>query len=365
MSGGERENISKAANKVAHKILPFLGWERTGPIDENFDCTRPAEHTKGKEAHNHPVDVVYEYFDPYRKKQILLNTDLKSLGKTSITNAAIRNALNSLALTIECARSSSTWADRYPANKDNTNHTEIEGLLFVYNHDTEYKGSLIGKLAGLEAEGSETIENDNGEKKSGQKINSESIKIAGEMQINILDPHSINYILSIATDYRDLKDSKEADAGFGSIGTHYFCYPELKLHKSLGYTEHKSCIIENINSPYFIMGYPVTNGISYKQGIVIYYRDKANCEEEFLYLLDVLSNFQILRKDTCIDIRVIKLDNTPTSVAADSYFSSAKKHYIQRYKLNNEMAEVVNKINFDYVSLMNAVFLPESIGWDD
>ncbi|WP_336938105.1 hypothetical protein [Acinetobacter modestus] len=357
MSGGERGNISKAANKVASKILPFLGWNPIGPVDENFPCTRPSEHTNGKTAHNHPTDTVYQYFDPYRKKNILLNTDLKSLGKDSISNSSIRKALKSLAATIECARSSEVWADRYPADKSNSSSNQIEGLLFVYNHDQDYKDNLISKLAGIE---SESLEESNE-----KKIHTENIKIADGMQVNILDPISINYILSIATDYRDLKDEKERDTTFGKIEEHYFCYPELKLHKSLGYTEYKSCIIENINNPYLIMGYPINNGSKYKKGIVIYYRDKAHCDEEFLYLLDVLSNFQLLRKDTCIDLRIVQLESKiKDEVSANSYFDSAKKYYIQRYKLNNEMAELVNNIKLESVSLMNAVFIPESIGWE-
>ncbi len=111
----ENGPIEELAKIVSSKIFERFKWKISGPCDQDFFCIDEENHKppEKKQAHTHPVDVVFSYKDPYLNKTILLNTDLKSYAKGSINTDMIEAALSSLSNTIACARYSQDWREKY------------------------------------------------------------------------------------------------------------------------------------------------------------------------------------------------------------------------------------------------------------
>jgi len=153
----ETLNIGELAVDISNDVLSWFKWEVIDLYDENFSCKKTEQHfnkdndsassneetklssddsepAKAKE-HTHPVDVVFKYTDPYSGRDILFNTDLKSYKSTSIRPGDVREMLQSIAKSIDCASISKEWKARYGYNSTNY---EIRGMLFIYNHDGEY-----------------------------------------------------------------------------------------------------------------------------------------------------------------------------------------------------------------------------------
>lgn len=210
--GGEVSNIADIANKVSEDIFQWFKWEKIPLMDENFSCHKVDQHknTKKKGASNsnsqtHPVDVVFKYYDPYLNKTVLLNTDLKSYAKTSLNRIQITNALKSLAKTIDCARSSSEWQEKY--NLDQS-PSEVRGMLFIYNHDGEYDKNFF---------------------KHFEMLNTEKLHIKKDQMLHIIEPQRIRYLTTVIADM-----TKQHAKNRFPKENYTFFYPDLYLHKSQG-----------------------------------------------------------------------------------------------------------------------------------
>lgn len=104
----ETGNIEDLAKIVAKDIFSWFKWQQAGLKDVNWDCVQ--DHHKKK---THPSDTVFSYIHPYTGDRIFLNTDLKSYAEGTIKPAAIRKAIQSLAMSVECANVSQDWQDKY------------------------------------------------------------------------------------------------------------------------------------------------------------------------------------------------------------------------------------------------------------
>jgi hypothetical protein len=114
--------------------------------------------------------VVFYYDEPNRLVRTYVNTDLKSYKKGSITSTAIASAIESLALTLECAELSEEWREKFVHDEKSY---EIAGLLFIYNHDGEYDKDFDQILA---------------------KVNHEKLKIPKDSKIFIFGPSHIRWL---------------------------------------------------------------------------------------------------------------------------------------------------------------------------
>ncbi len=109
---GESINIADMAKIVSQEIFVWFKWKLSNVTDENFECNKPKLHKKNWDQvksgfkPEHPVDVVFSYYDPYIDKEVYLNTDLKCYSKKSITPNRIKEALESMGRTVQCARAS-------------------------------------------------------------------------------------------------------------------------------------------------------------------------------------------------------------------------------------------------------------------
>lgn len=350
----ETSNIAIMAEKVSEDIFKWFKWDHLPIKDLNFKCHKGAEHSSStQDKKTHPVDTIFKYKDPYKGRYIFFNTDLKSYKKSSITSSAVREALTSLARTIDCAEGSEEWNKRYSLNIQNY---EIRGLLFVYNHDGEYHNSFSelfkpkvgkgGKLAG--------------------GINIGNLPVREGQQIHIIEPLLIQYMRTIISDM----DKLHRDGLFPEK-TYSFYYPDLLQHKLKGDTNQHPATIELISGPYLIIKHdeitkwcetqskPVTR---YGKGYVIYYNRTGETSLEFIYLLDMLSNLQILRtKENKIRIRVAH--NKPFDDIRSS-FQTAIAMYINSLGGDEYKAEVLRSIEFEIVEQTKTVFSTNNIGWD-
>lgn len=359
MAGGERAGIAAIATKVATEIVPWLKWTSHPPHDQNFDCVLPDKHNPPKEGdsrdkqkgHNHPTDTVYSYIDPYTEKTIVINTDLKSYATSSIKQHHIRKALKSLAQTIDCARFSDEWKTRYSVTQDDI---EIRGMLFVYNHDGGWDSSFYEVFYGKKSA-----------KKSGNQsenehdINILNINLQENQQIHILEPTSIKYIKTIIDDLEKL-DSR----GSFNRNSYQFFYPDLNLHKAKNLPSERPATLELISAPFLIIEHQeeqLFNGnrevIKFKEsGYKVYYKEKIKDWKDMYFLLDFLSNYQILNSGKKISIRAISQEQEET---AQNSFRTASREYIKRWGKR----ETIERIEFELITTVSDYFSKQELGW--
>ncbi|MBP0640203.1 hypothetical protein [Cupriavidus sp. AcVe19-6a] len=202
----ETKNIGAIADELSRDIFRHFRWQTHPKTDDNFPCGDTSHTgTGGKPKATHPGDVVFFYSDPYLGKPIYLHTDLKSYAKDSITATTLRSAFRSLCLTIDCAKCSGTWREKYsvPASEPH----DVRGLLFLNNHDNGYDKAFYDAV---------------------DKISLEGLPIAAGTQIHYLGPHDIQRLYSIANDLLRQIAADEIPKDYT------FYYPDLVMTRRQG-----------------------------------------------------------------------------------------------------------------------------------
>ncbi|MDV3440892.1 hypothetical protein R0G64_15800 [Pseudomonas otitidis] len=350
--GGEVANITDVAVKITKDIFKWFRWESVNTMDENFSCHKVDRHKPKSKSrkpnkapkvnkdpeeikHTHPVDVVFKYFDPYQNRDILLNTDLKSYAKSSIKAASVVDALESLARTIDCARSSMEWQRKYAIFPGDY---EVRGMLFIYNHDGEFHRDFIDLMKTIEL----------------QKLDIQRGQI-----LHVLDAVRIRYLYSVVMDIKGLIAEREFP-----LEDYSFFYPDLILHKSHGDLDKSPATVELLCSPYMIIRHgPVAKEGgegSVNDGYVIYYNQDGSTEHEFRYLLDSLSRFQILRGKCSIKIRVAH--HSPDSNMKNN-FQAAKNIYLAAWGMDEYKKMELERIEFEAINITTPNYMPGHLAW--
>lgn len=360
----ETLNIGELAVEISNDVFSWFKWEKIDLYDENFDCRKVEAHikkdknvtdsnsetvvepdeTESSEAkkHTHPVDVVFKYTDPYSGKDILFNTDLKSYKSTSIKPSDVREMLQSIAKTIDCASISTEWKTRYGFNSTNY---EIRGMLFIYNHDGQYHRDFYETFK-------TSVNNDR--KKLG--INIKSIGLKKGQQIHIVEPLLISFMTTVIADMHRLHH----DGTFPRV-EYSFYYPELLRNKTVSGDRHsRPATIEAISAPYLIIEHdevvtksPSGETLRTEPGFVIYYNRPGNDPYEFVYLFDTLSRYQLLDGERSIRLRFAYHSPSPD---IGSNFESAKEKYIKSWGYDEHKRKILNKIIIKELSLMEHTF---------
>lgn len=351
---GETSAIAKMAAYVSDEILEWFRWKRFPLSDLNFDCVKTAAHAPGKDNHTHPVDAVFWYTDPYLNKIIYLNTDLKSYASGSIDANRIFAALKSLALTIDCARVSDEWQGRYHTLGDLS--YEVRGMLFVYNHDAEFDKSFYDLL-------STPVKRRGASDKTPIKL--ETLPIADGQSIHVVEPSLISYLTTIVTDAHRL----HTEGSFPEKNYEFF-YPDLRLHKASGAEFERPATAEMLAGPYLIIRHDQVKKfnestgeaeIRYPEGYVIYYNRPGGSAEEFAYLLDVLSGYQILDGQHKIRVRIAH--RTPGSDPR-SNLKRAISLYAQEWGFDQHKLSRLESIELEIVEIHRYSFSRTDIGWE-
>ncbi|WFO49763.1 hypothetical protein [Aeromonas veronii] len=352
----ENGPIEELAKIISNKIFDRFHWKRVGPCDQDFPCEKESLHKPEgkKQDHTHPVDTVFCYKDPYLNKVIYLNTDLKSYKKGSIQPKNIEAALNSLANTIDCARHSPLWETKYATE---VGHSEVRGLLFVYNHDNNFEHNFYEyffpeKLAGA--------------KRKPPAVNMDKIKIQPNQQIHIIEPDTICYLISMISDINEMI----AESTFPRGKEYGFYYPQLTYHKVLVNEKFLPATVELLTAPFLIIKHGAVLEHSrevgdyvekYPDGYIIYYNRPGDSDLEFLYLFDILSSYQILNLENNIRIRVAAKKR---SDSIRSNFNRALEKFSHEWDFDDISKQKLHKMQLHLVPIAKEFYSTEEISWD-
>lgn len=332
----ETANISLVANKIASDIFKVFFWEVHSQQDTNFECVSEEHKTEtGARKLTHPGDVVFHYQDPYLNKRIYLHTDLKSYKKTTLQQGKIRDSLKSLAMTVECATISDSWRQKFLSIDQEV--YEVRGLLFVANHDgkaADKFGPLLGGVARA------------------------NIPVAKGQTLHILGPSEITALFSIATDIKLAIADKKLSPSYR------FFYPDLTLWKRHAADDQRiGATIEMLLSPYFILKHPAIQeegNTVLRPGSLVYYSRAGNTVDEFVYLLDSLSRYQLVNSKEQIRIVAFKRERSPE---LKNNFDKAKHRYCRMWGFEGDREAEVQSITIDALSQISHNYSPDEIGW--
>lgn len=340
--GGETANIADVAKAVSKDIFKSFGWDDVGCYDENFICHKQEEHGGNKIdngfKNTHPTDCVFKYFDPYKNRCVYLHTDLKSYAKSSISKKRVEKAISSLAKSIDCARGSAEWIDRYVHSSDSI---EVRGMLFIYNHDGGFDKDFYGYLS------TDSVD---------------KIPLKRDQIIHVIDPIRIRYLYSVVSDIKHLAFENEIPKKYS------FFYPDLFLHKPTGDDDCYPATVELLTAPYMILRYNEFKfdrdgcEITEQSGYVIYYNKPGSTHYEFMYLLDSLSRYQLLGRKETIRIRVAHHSPDPNIVAN---YRRAVQGYLEDWGLDENKATYLKRIDFGLVQVTVPAYNPGALSWRD
>ncbi|HEO1800164.1 TPA: hypothetical protein VAM19_001238 [Acinetobacter baumannii] len=254
-----------------------------------------------------------------------------------------------MARSIQCARSSTEWSTRFMVKDP----FEVRGLLFTYNHDNSFEKNFYSFFNVYDDF------TDDDDKKG--KINPSSLKLAKSQKIHIADPELIHYWQTVVVNAKqDITDNK--------LGQKYFFhYPQLVEFRNNNNKFTNPATIEMLSGPFIIIGYDEINKIndSYEvvrvhgKGYFIYYREKGETYEEFIYLLDFLDKFQLIEENVPIQI---KFANRKVSTLALSNFNNAKERF--QTDVWGKKSNIFDLITAEYCELFKQEFSTEQIGWE-
>jgi len=353
---GETGPTAEIAEKISKELMKRFRWSRLPPKDRNFDCVKQQKHARAnkKQKHTHPTDVVFKYIDPYLNRTILLNTDLKSYAKSSMGAPNVRAALKSLAQTIDCARVSPEWRERYDIEEEGT--SEIRGLLFVYNHDAEFDGTFERFLT--------PAKDDDQDQVTGGNINNLPLE-AGQL-LHLLEPKTIAYLQTIVKDTERLHFE-----GTFPVKDYFFYYPDQKLHRAHLERFHRPATVELMCGPYMIIGHDAVAKYdedvrslkqTFGEGYVIYYNRAGATHYEFMYLFDILSNYQLLNGDNQIRIRVAH--HSPHQQIKSNYLRAIDA-YVKDWGNDEYQKSKLEMIDFQVLDITKQSFSKTNVGWDE
>lgn len=319
----ETENISRLAEIVSKDLFGWFKWHKAKPTNENWECVIN-HHSKN----THPSDVVFYYDDPYSGDTQYVNTDLKSYAAKSITKGSIETALTSLALSVECANVSQSWQDKFLMSDEAFG--QVSGLLFIYNHDDQYDLDFSSRL---------------------EQVDFSAVKIAEDNFITVMGPDLIRRLNDIVQDIKSLVASDELPRKEG----YTFFYPDLIRARRSGDEWDKPATLQSLTAPWLIIKHRKTN--DQPEGFLIYYNLKGDTVEEFIYLIDAMSHYQMFSGDLGIRIRFTESDHN-----ASQNFEKAKHEYLRMWGDDEGRQKQMSKIEVRKIDQFARMFNPMEIG---
>lgn len=319
---GESGNIEALAEEISEDIFKWFKWNSCPLRNVNWECV--IEHHN---KNTHPSDVVFYYNDPYTGKTTYINTDLKSYQKGSITNNGITKALSNLALSVECANISQDWQKKYIT--PDANIGEILGLLFIFNHDNEFDKEL-----------SEIVE----------KLDHKKLEMPEDIYLALFDPLRIKSLLNIVTDLEHLNAKNEFPSD-----NYTFFYPDLVMSRRFGNEWEQPATVEALTAPWLIIKHGSCKNEG--EGFLIYYHNKGDTVDEFVYLIDALSHYQMLLSEKPIRIRL-----TNSSADAINNFEQAKISYMSMWGADEAREQRLNTIKASKIKKVVPNYCPMEIG---
>ncbi|HYG91870.1 MAG TPA: hypothetical protein VD978_37105 [Azospirillum sp.] len=326
---GETDHIAEQAELAASELFSEFFWEKTGPTNQNWPCEDKDRH----DVETHPCDVVYYYDEPYAAVRTYVHCDLKSYAKGSISTAAMKSALISLAKQVSCADRSSVWRDRHVLSKPNAS---IVGLLFVYNHDGEYDKDFQTTIA---------------------DIRSEMLDIPKGSRVYVLGPKEIYWLDNVADDIKRMRGKKKPEIPSQELCSYF--YPQPVRRANVQSVSAKAASLEMLTSPIIMMQYRMSPSSAHR-GIVLFYSRKGETPEEFMYLIDLLRKYNLLDQYTSITVKTLNASSN-----APPNFEKAQQQYVERLPggdKNAELSGFVKDIKYESMSKVKTTFSTVELG---
>lgn len=326
----ETANIAKMAEDISDDIFRYLKWERKKSRDRNWECASPDLHKT--KSNTHPSDVVFYYQHPYLGEDVYINTDLKSYAKSSIKKESISKAIVSLAKATHCANHSKSFEKKFIHTDE---QYDVVGMLFVYNHCGDYDRSFDNILS---------------------SIPQDSLMLGERNKLYVLSPQRIRKLADITNDIARLI----AKEHLPQPKKYSFFYPDLVLTKNrLGQSEPAT--LEMLLSDTLIIKHEYDEDNEIKSGYVVYYSKEDPSVDDFIYLLDSFSHYQMFDNKKPIKIRYTKKDQDEDDVA--NKLESAISKYSSIWGKKKE--DLDRKVSFDVISKFSTFFSQSVLGMRD
>jgi hypothetical protein len=241
---------------------------------------------------------VFRYEDPWSGKEAYVTSDLKSYAQGTIQQQPVVSALRNLARSVECAGVSQEFRTLY---LDETKSYQVQGMLFVYNHDGGYDEDFG---AALEA------------------VNPSQAEVAEHNRVGVIGPKRVIYLNSVA---KDLLLAQTKKGEMGPEAEWSFHYPNLQKIR-FAKTTSPVANLETLLCPWLVVNYArLTLGIP-TSGYLVYYDGPGSSVQEFQHLLDYLFKYQLATDEVKISIRMVL-----ACPEAPALFQKAKDNYAEDY----------------------------------
>jgi hypothetical protein len=237
---------------------------------------------------------------------------------------------------VECAQISPGWPKKFLA--DESHPYEVRGLLFVANHDNKATSKFSDLFKG---------------------ISKTNLTVAKSQILHDLGPLEISSLYSVATDIKlSIHDKKISPV-------YRFLFPDLTLWKRHAVDDQRlGATIEMLLAPYFILKhlsvFDDNGGEIERPGSVVYYSRAGDTVEEFVYLLDCLSRYQLVNSREQVRIKAFHRDR---SSDLKNNFDKAKTKYCQMWGFDGDRELEIMSIPIDGIQQTLPNYVPDEIGW--
>ncbi len=328
---GETANIGEFARIVSEKVFSKFGWKISGTENENFPCEKIEVHQRKSRSPTHPCDIVFYYDDPYEEKRQYFLTDLKSYGRDSITKTSLRAALRELGRSVDCANSSAEWRKKY-VNQD-VGDWQVHGLLFIFNHDNNFKHSF------------ETFFLDE---------SPDDIALPKNSRLFVFGPERIHYLQNILADISKCRGDQRLP-----LEKSVFLYPH-RIRRFSKEMNSETARIELLLGPWQILPFDFedTEG-KHKTGVFIYYQGSGKDPAEFEYIFDFCFRNQLVKDGHTIEIRMLNPDSSVLQV-----LSQAKENFEKNFYSSPDIAKRMMQFNVYSIDETEIRFSSEIVGME-
>jgi hypothetical protein len=323
---GKTINKARMADMLASDLFGEFLWEKVGPANQNWDCV-DAAHKKA----THPSDVVFYYDEPYSVTRRYITADLKSYALGSITPFTVNTAAMKLATSLACAENSESFQKKYfhPSIT-----AKVSGMLFVYNHDGQAADhDFPPRLA----------------------IDYDALAIPPGSKLAVFGPTDIFWLNNVARDIVQMRGKSHLP----SKDRCDFYYPNLVRHPNLQPSKARAATLEMLTSPWIVLEYQPKQG-PVNRGYVFYCRSKGEKPQEFVFLLDYLERFQLLKTNSEVTVKLI--DQDPH---AKANWGKAIDEYIDAQEGGDDLKSLLGRIKYEEVANLQIRFSEISIGMED
>lgn len=324
------------AKRIADDVFSVFGWQRRGPLDENWACckdhsAKATDHESGavigKKSKTHPSDIVFRYDDPYTDAATYLTCDLKSYATQSISRAGVGKALKSLCATVDCANVGE-FQTRYVSGDE---RWHAHGLLFVYNHSGDYRPEEFVKLV--------------------RDATPANLRAPAERRIFVIGPGEVAHLHAVARDLMVYKGRCKDGTAF-----RWFT-PDLIIRKSRSTSFGHAAPVEVLLGPWQIAGV-VDPGQPLPSRLRLYYRCRGPVSvEELEYLIEFLFRHRLLDYD--IQLCFVGADGQVLQ-----RFEAAVNNVVDGLYGLEEFRERLKKVTPQVLSEFQTRFSSEDIGME-